>query len=232
MEVGPTAHYMMGGVRVDADTAASTAPGLYAAGECAGGMHGANRLGGNSLSDLVVFGRRAGLAAAEYAKTLSATPAVNPSEVDEYAADMLGHFERSGAENPYQVQQELQDTMQSLVGIIRTQSELEEALRKVQTYKERAERTGVEGNRQYNPGWHLAMDLRSLLTVSEAITLAALERKESRGAHTRDDYPATSADFGGVNVVVRQGADGEPSVSQEPLPQMPAELQALMEEGK
>jgi len=232
MEVGPTMHYMMGGVRVDPDTAAATVPGLFAAGECAGGMHGANRLGGNSLSDLVVFGRRAGLAAAEYAKTLSATPAVNPSEVDECATDMLGHFERSGEENPYQVQLELQDTMQDLVGIIRTASELEQALEKVQTYKERAERTGVEGNRQYNPGWHLAMDLRSLLTVSEAIALAALERKESRGAHTRDDYPNTSGDFGGVNVVIRQGPDGAPQVSQEPLPQMPAELKALFEEGK
>ncbi len=230
MEVGPTAHYMMGGVRVDADTAASTVPGLFAAGECAGGMHGANRLGGNSLSDLLVFGRRAGEAAAAYAKSLPATPATNRSEVDECAADMLGHFERSGEENPYQVQLELQETMQDLVGIIRTASELEQALEKIQTYKERAKRTGVEGNRQYNPGWHLAMDLRSLLTVSEAIARAALERKESRGAHTRDDYPGTSADFGGVNVVIRQGPDGEPQVSQEPLPQMPAELQALLEE--
>jgi len=232
MEVGPTAHYMMGGVRVDADTAASTVPGLFAAGECAGGMHGANRLGGNSLSDLVVFGRRAGLGAAEYAKGLAAAPAVDQSEADAQAAEMLAHFERSGAENPYQVQQDLQDAMQSLVGIIRTQPELEEALEKIQAFKQRAGQTGVEGNRQYNPGWHLAMDLRSLLTVSEAIALAALERKESRGAHTRDDYPTTSAEFGGVNVVVRQGPDGEPQVSQEPLPQMPAELKALFEEGK
>ncbi|MDP2674013.1 MAG: fumarate reductase/succinate dehydrogenase flavoprotein subunit [Dehalococcoidia bacterium] len=230
MEVGPTAHYMMGGVRVDADTAASTVRGLFAAGECAGGMHGANRLGGNSLSDLVVFGRRAGLGAAEYVKGLSAAPAVNPAEADGYAAEMMAHFERSGGENPYQVQQELQDTMQSLVGIIRTQSELEEAVEKVQAYKERAKRTGVEGNRQYNPGWHLAMDLRSLLTVSEAMARAALERKESRGAHTRDDYPTTSADFGGVNVVIRRGPDGAPQVSQEPLPQMPAELKSLFEE--
>jgi len=232
MEVGPTAHYMMGGVRVDADTAASTVPGLFAAGECAGGMHGANRLGGNSLSDLVVFGRRAGLGAAAYVKGLAATPAVNPAEADGYAAEMMAHFERSGGENPYQVQQELQETMQNLVGIIRTQSELEEAVEKVQTYKERAKHTGVEGNRQYNPGWHLAIDLRSLLTVSEAMARAALERKESRGAHTRDDYPTTSAGFAGVNVVVRQGPDGEPQISQEPLPQMPAELKALFEEGK
>jgi succinate dehydrogenase / fumarate reductase flavoprotein subunit len=157
---------------------------------------------------------------------------VDAAEVDGYTAEMMAHFERSGGENPYQVQQELQETMQSLVGIIRTQSELEEALEKVQAYKERAKRTGVEGNRQYNPGWHLAMDLRSLLTVSEAMARAALERKESRGAHTRDDYPTTSADFAGVNVVIRQGPDGEPQVSQEPLPQMPAELKALFEEGK
>jgi len=231
MEVGPTAHYMMGGVRVDADTAASTVPGLFAAGECAGGMHGANRLGGNSLSDLVVFGRRAGEGAAAYAKGLTPTPAVNPSEADEVAADMLAHFERSGEENPYQVQQELQDTMQGLVGIIRTQSELEQALEAIRAYKRRAQRTGVEGNRQYNPGWHLAMDLRSLLTVSEAIGLAALERKESRGAHTRDDHPTTSGELAGVNVVIRRGPDGEPQVSQEPLPQMPAELQSLFEEA-
>ena len=145
---------------------------------------------------------------------------------------MMAHFERSGEENPYQLQMELQDSMHGLVGIIRTESELEQALEKVRAYKQRAKRTGVEGNRQYNPGWHLAIDLRSLLTVSEAIALGALERKESRGAHTRDDYPATNAEFGGVNVVIRQGPDGEPQVSQEPLPPMPAELQALFEEGK
>jgi succinate dehydrogenase / fumarate reductase flavoprotein subunit len=143
---------------------------------------------------------------------------------------MMAHFERSGEENPYQLQMELQDSMQGLVGIIRTESELEQALEKVRGYKQRAKRTGVEGNRQYNPGWHLAIDLRSLLTVSEAIALAALERKESRGAHTRDDYPTTSAEFGGVNVVIRQGPDGEPQVSQEALPQMPAELKSLFEE--
>jgi len=230
MEVGPTMHYMMGGVRVDPDTAAATVPGLFAAGECAGGMHGANRLGGNSLSDLLVFGRRAGMAAAEYAKSLTSTPSVNTEEVEEYAADMLGHFERSGRENPYTIQQELQETMHNLVGIIRTGSELEEAIGKLQSYKERAKNTGVEGNRQYNPGWHLAMDLRSLLTVSEEITMAALERKESRGAQTRDDYANSSPELGKVNVVVRMGPDGEPKISQEPLPQMPEELQALFED--
>ncbi len=231
MEVGPTAHYVMGGVRVDPDTAAATVPGLFAAGECAGGMHGANRLGGNSLSDLLVFGRRAGMAAAEYAKSLTSAPSVNTDELEECAADMLGHFERSGRENPYTIQQELQETMHNLVGIIRTGSELEEAIEKLQSYKKRAKQTGVEGNRQYNPGWHLAMDLRSLLTVSEGIAMAALERKESRGAQTRDDYPSTSPEFGKANTIVRMGPDGEPKISQKPLSQMPAELQALLEES-
>jgi succinate dehydrogenase / fumarate reductase flavoprotein subunit len=232
MEVGPTAHYMMGGVRVDADTAASTVPGLYAAGECAGGMHGANRLGGNSLSDLVVFGRRAGEAAAEYAKALTTAPAVNTAEADAIAAEMLGHFERDGKENPYSLQHELQETMHSLVGIIRTESELQQALIKIRELKGRAKHTAVEGNRQYNPGWHLAMDLRSLLAVSEAITLAAIERKESRGAHTRDDYPATNAEWGISNIAVRMGAGEEPSIAREPLPEMPSELRALLEEAK
>ncbi len=231
MEVGPTAHYMMGGVRVDPDSAAATVPGLFAAGECAGGMHGANRLGGNSLSDLVVFGRRAGLGAAEYAKGLTAQPSVNPDEVEECAADMFGHFERAGRENPYTLQQELQETTHTLVGIIRTGAELEQAVEKIRSFKERAKHTAVEGNRQYNPGWHLAMDMRSMLTVSEAIAMAALERRESRGAQTRDDYPTTSPEFGKVNVVVRMGPDGEPAVSQEPLLQMPAELQSLFEEA-
>ncbi len=232
MEIGPTAHYAMGGVRVDADTAASTVPGLYAAGECAGGMHGANRLGGNSLSDLVVFGRRAGASAAEYAKGLSNAPSVNTAEIEAAAADMMAHFERSGSENPYSVQRDLQDTMQSLVGIIRTQSELEQALEKLQELKRRAKQTGVEGNQQYNPGWHLAMDLRSLLLVSEAMTKAAIERKESRGAHTRDDFPGTSPEYSKVNVVIRAGPDGEPQISKEPLPQMPADLATLFEETK
>lgn len=231
MEVGPTMHYIMGGVRVDPETAAATVSGLFAAGECAGGMHGANRLGGNSLSDLLVFGLRAGKAAAEYAKRLTATCSVNPDEVDASAAEMVAPFERGGKENPYAIQQELQETMDKLVGIIRTGSELEEALEKIQSYKERAKQVSVEGNRQYNPGWHLAMDLRSLLTVSEAIALAALERRESRGAQTRDDYPDSSPDLGKVNAVVRQGPDGGPRVSHEPLPEMPQDLQRLLEES-
>ncbi len=230
MEVGPTAHYMMGGVRVDADTAASTVPGLFAAGEVAGGMHGANRLGGNSLSDLLVFGRRAGEGAAQYSKSLSSPPAVDTAEADAIAPDLLAHFERDGKENPYALQRELQETMHNLVGIVRTESELKQALVRIRDLKERARHMGVEGNRQYNPGWHLAMDLRSLLAVSEAITLAAIERKESRGAHTRDDYPQTSSDWGKSNIAVRIGPDGEPQISREPLPEMPAELRALVEQ--
>ncbi|MDO8615987.1 MAG: fumarate reductase/succinate dehydrogenase flavoprotein subunit [Dehalococcoidia bacterium] len=231
MEIGPTCHYMMGGVRVDADTAASTVPGLFAAGEVAGGMHGANRLGGNSLSDLLVFGRRAGLSAAEYAKSLASAPRVNPQEADAVARELAAPFERDG-ESPYAVQRDLQSAMQELVGIIRTQPELEEALQKIQELKERAQHAGVEGNRQYNPGWHLALDLQSLLTVSEAVTRAALERKESRGAHTRDDFPKTEPEWGKVNIAVRQGPSGTMTIQKEPLPQMPGELAALLEEKK
>jgi succinate dehydrogenase / fumarate reductase flavoprotein subunit len=231
MEIGPTAHYIMGGIRVDADTAASTVPGLFAAGECAGGMHGANRLGGNSLSDLVVFGRRAGAGAAEYVQKLSATPQLDGESIDRVAADMLAHFERDGGENPYTVQRDLQETMHTLVGIIRNQAELDQALAKIGEYRERSLKTGVEGHRQYNPGWHLAMDLRSLLTVSEAITKAASTRKESRGGHTRDDFPNTDPEWGKVNVVVRQGKDGQMEVTTEPLLQVPPELQQLFQEA-
>ena len=232
MEIGPTCHYAMGGVRVDADTAASTVPGLFAAGEVAGGMHGANRLGGNSLSDLVVFGRRAGMGAAEYAKGLGQLPKVDNADVDAVVADMLAHFERDGSENPYALQRELQESMQDLVGIIRTQSELEQALAKIQELKERSKHTTVEGNRQYNPGWHLAMDLRSLLTVAEAACRAATQRQESRGAHTRDDFPGPDPEWGKVNLAIRQAGDGSMQVQKEPLPQMPDDLRKLFEETK
>jgi succinate dehydrogenase / fumarate reductase flavoprotein subunit len=231
MEVGPTMHYIMGGVRVDPDTAASTVPGLYAAGEVAGGMHGANRLGGNSLSDLLVFGRRAGEAAAKYAESRSSL-SVDIAEVEDIAAETLSPFGRDSDENPYVIQHDLQETMHNLVGIIRTESELEEALAKIAELKVRAKRASVEGNRHYNPGWHLALDLHSLLTVSEAITLAAIERKESRGAHTRDDYPQTNPEWGKSNIVVRMGLDGEPKIGREPLPEMPEDLRALAEEAK
>ncbi|MEX1102777.1 MAG: FAD-binding protein, partial [Dehalococcoidia bacterium] len=232
MEVGPTMHYMMGGVRVDPDTAASTVPGLFAAGEVAGGMHGANRLGGNSLSDLLVFGRRAGVGAAEYAKTLATPPRVDEGSVDEAARRMLVPFDHgTEGENPYTIQHELQDTMHNLVGIIRNEDELSQALAEVVGYQQRAERAGVEGHRQYNPGWHLALDLNSMLTVSEAIARAAAMRRESRGGHTRDDYPATDAEWGKSMLVVRQGGDGQMEVAKEPLPQMPAELQSLLAEA-
>jgi succinate dehydrogenase / fumarate reductase flavoprotein subunit len=230
MEVGPTCHYVMGGVRVDADTAASTISGLYAAGEVAGGMHGANRLGGNSLSDLLVFGRRAGLGAAEYALGLAAAPSPDYSDVEMLVGEMLGYFERDGQENPYSVQKELQETMQDLAGIIRTEAELQQALARLDVLKERAERVSVEGNRQYNPGWHLAMDLRSLLTVAEATVRAALLRQESRGGHTREDYPKTDPDWGRVNVVVRSKDGDGMSVTREPLPEMPDDLRKLFEE--
>jgi succinate dehydrogenase / fumarate reductase flavoprotein subunit len=228
MEVGPTCHYIMGGVRVDADTTAATVPGLFAAGEVAGGMHGSNRLGGNSLSDLLVFGRRAGLYAAEHAKGFSGTLTIDEGQVDAIARYVLAPFERSGGENPYAIQQDLQQMMQSLVGIIRTETELKEALQRIEGLKERARQVRVEGARQYNPGWHLALDLDSLLTVSEAIALAAIERKESRGGHTRDDYPRPDPHFATVNIIVRQ-RNGKVAVAQEPLPQMPAELKQLLE---
>ncbi len=232
MEVGPTMHYMMGGVRVDADTAASTVPGLFAAGECAGGMHGANRLGGNSLSDLVVFGRRAGLGAADYAGRFTAMPALDDAAIDDAATAMLAPFNHgSEGENPYTIQHELQDTMHNLVGIIRTEEELREAHAKLAEYQARAERAGVEGHRQYNPGWHLSMDLQNMLVVSEAIARAAKMRKESRGGHTRDDYPGPDPEWGKMNVVVRRGEDGQMQLAPEPLPVMPPELQALFEEA-
>jgi succinate dehydrogenase / fumarate reductase, flavoprotein subunit len=231
MEIGPTCHYMMGGVRVDADTAAATIPGLYAAGEVAGGMHGSNRLGGNSLSDLVVFGRRAGLAAAEHALGLSAQPSVDDGEISRAADEALEPFGRDHGENPYTVWHALQECMQELVGIIRTEAELEQALARIADLQERAGRVAVEGHRQFNPGWHLALDLQAMLAVSECITRAALERQESRGGHTRDDHPKPNPEFGRVNVRVRRAASGEGvEVDRIPLPEMPAELRALFED--
>ncbi len=231
MEVGPTCHYVMGGVRVDPDTQEGTVPGLFAAGEAAGGMHGANRLGGNSLSDLLVFGLRAGRYAAEHAKGLRDLPAVDERQVDAAASEALLPFERGEGENPYAVQQDLQDCMQDLVGIIRTEEELKAALERIAGLKERAGRVRVEGNRQYNPGWHLALDLPSLLTVAECVTLAALERRESRGAHTRDDYPKPDPELGKLKVVLRR-RDGELEVAREPLAEMPDDLKQLFEERR
>jgi succinate dehydrogenase / fumarate reductase, flavoprotein subunit len=231
MEVGPTTHYMMGGVRVDPDSQMSDVPGLFAAGECGAGLHGANRLGGNSLSDLLVFGKRAGEYAARYAKENS-LGAINPDEVALAEKQALAAFARDGAEGPYTVQYGLQDMMQDLVGIVRQEKEMLQALERIEQLKARAQRVGVSGNREYNPGWHTAIDLNNLLTVSEMVTRAALERKESRGAHFRDDYPAKDDKFGSFNIVIRKGAGGEPQIMREPIPEMPAELKQIIEEMK
>jgi succinate dehydrogenase / fumarate reductase flavoprotein subunit len=231
MEVGPTCHYVMGGVRVDADSTAATVSGLFAAGEVAGGLHGSNRLGGNSLSDLLVFGRRAGLYAALYAKDLGGQLTVDVGQLEGLGREMLEPLARSTGENPYAIQAELQDVMQALVGIIRTESELREALQKLEGLKARAAKARAEGGRTYNPGWHTALDLRSLLTVAECSALAALERKESRGGHTRDDHPYTDDAWGKINCVLRL-RNGTLQLTREPLPEMPPELRALLQERK
>ena len=233
MEVGPTCHYVMGGVRVVADTAESVSlKGLYAAGECAAGLHGANRLGGNSLGDLLVFGRRAGLAAAQYALGLGSAPAVDDGEVDAVRREALAPFNRDGGENPYTVHRDLQDTMQDNVGIIRTESEMKVALEKIGELKERATKVSVEGHVQYNPGWNVATDLPSMLDIAECATRAALERKESRGGHTRDDYPGSDPEWQKVNNRVWLTRSGEVGIEQVVRPEMPAELAALFEESK
>jgi len=231
MEVGPTVHYVMGGVRVDADTQMSDVPGLFAAGECGAGLHGANRLGGNSLSDLLVFGKRAGEYAACFAKEHPAV-SVNPDEVEAAARQALAPFERESGEGPFQVQHDLQDMMQNWVGIVRREEELAKALTQIPVLWERWRKVSVGGNREYNPGWHTALDLRNLLTVSEAITRAAIERKESRGAHFRDDYPAKDESFAKVHMTIRKGPDGEMRVGREAAPEIPAELQQIIEEMK
>jgi succinate dehydrogenase / fumarate reductase, flavoprotein subunit len=231
MEIGPTCHYVMGGVEVDPDTGESQVVGLYAAGEVSGGMHGANRLGGNSLSDLIVFGRRAGLNAAYYAARVKqiGTAELDEDQINAAAEVALGPFSEEGGENPYDVQRDLQEIMHNLVGIIRKSEELENALAEIEKLKERAAKLTVEGNRQYNPGWHLALDLQNMLLVSECIAKAALERKESRGGHTRDDYPMTDPEWGAKNIVLRL-QDGEVDLSTQPLPDMPDELKVLFEE--
>ena len=230
MEVGPTTHYVMGGVRVDGDTQMSSVPGLFAAGEVAAGLHGANRLGGNSLSDLLVFGQRAGQHAAEFAKREQAA-AVNSAEADHWARRAVEPFERDGGESPYQVQHELQDRMQDLVGIVRNAPELEQALEVIAGLRQRASRVGVGGNREYNPGWHTALDLPNLLTVSEAVARSALERRESRGGHFRDDHPEKDAAFSGFNIVLRKGPDGTMQLRREPIPEIPEELRRIIEEN-
>ena len=236
MEVGPTTHYIMGGIKVDSDTQASTVPGLFACGECAAGINGANRLGGNSLSDLIVFGKRAGEFAAKFAKD-NHGGAINLAQLEEARRRALEPFERNGSssgsfENPYQVQFDLQDLMQSLVGIVRRKEEMTRALEGLEKLWERARRVGVTGHREFNPGWHTALNLTSLLTVSECIARSALERNESRGAHYREDSPEKDAALGKVNIIARQGKDGSIEVRHEPIPAMPAELKQIIEEMK
>ncbi|MEJ7700009.1 MAG: fumarate reductase/succinate dehydrogenase flavoprotein subunit [Pyrinomonadaceae bacterium] len=229
MEVGPTTHYIMGGIRVDADTQASTVPGLFAAGECAAGINGANRLGGNSLSDLLVFGKRAGEYAAEYAKE-QMQGEINQSQIERMGRQTLEAFERTGGENPFQIQHDLQDMMQDLVGIVRTEDEMQQALIGIKELKERREKISLTGNIDFNPSWHTALDLHNLLTVSEAITRAAIERKESRGGQYREDYPAKDAEFGKVNFTIKKDTDGEMKIERVPILEMPAELKQIIEE--
>jgi len=232
MEIGPTCHYVMGGVEVEPDTGASSVPGLFAAGEVSGGMHGSNRLGGNSLSDLLVFGKRAGDGAAAYVDSLSgARPAVAEASLDEATAEALAPFNRAEGENPYTVHSELQQTMNDLVGLIRREPEVKQALTELEKFKERAGRVTVEGGRAYNPGWHYAQDLRNMLLVAECVALAALERQESRGGHTRDDYPAMSPEWRKINLIL--SLEGEKiELRRQPIPEIPVELLALFERSE
>ncbi len=232
MEVGPTTHYVMGGVRVDPESQMSCVPGLFAAGECGGGLHGSNRLGGNSLSDLLVFGKRAGRFAADFAKS-NGGARIHEDQVEEIARRALEPFERaadSNGESPYQVQYQLQESMQDLVGIVRNEQDMLRGLEEIEKLWERARRVSVQGNREYNPGWHTAIELSNLLTVSEAITRAALRRKESRGAQFREDYPEKDESFSKHNIVVQKGPEGEMQVRDLPILEMPAELQQIIEE--
>ncbi len=230
MEVGPTTHYIMGGIRVDGDSQMSTVPGLFATGECAAGLHGANRLGGNSLSDLLVFGKRAGEYAARYARSEPA-PQVSERDAELALGEALAPFERTESpEAPYKIQHELQEMMQELVGIVRVEDEMKRALDGVAALRERARRVGVGGNREYNPGWHTALDLDNLLTISQAIAMAAIERKESRGGHFRDDYPDKDTAYGAFNIVLKRGSDGEMQLERRPIPPMPDELKKVIEE--
>jgi succinate dehydrogenase / fumarate reductase, flavoprotein subunit len=232
MEVGPTCHYVMGGVEVDADTAATSVPGLFAAGEVAGGMHGSNRLGGNSLSDLLVFGRRAGLGAAEYVEGLGGSrPTVDQAQVEAAQAVALAPF-REAAENPYSLHQELQQKMNDLVGIIRREEEVREALHVLDNLDERAKSVGVQGDRRFNPGWHLALDLRNMLAVCRCIALSALERTESRGGHTREDFPQMDPQWRGVNLICTEDESGRISLRHQPVPEIRQDLLELFERSE
>jgi len=232
MEIGPTCHYIMGGVQVDAETAHTAVQGLFAAGEAAGGMHGANRLGGNSLSDLIVFGKRAGAGAADYIEAGNAAGELDMGEVEAAIKEALEPFERESGENPYDIQRDLQEMMQANVGIIRTQSELDEAIKKLDEFTERVQNIKVKGGRAYNPGWNLATDLPAMITVSKCVAIGASLRKESRGGHTREDFPSADDNFGSFNLA--HSSDGgnwdSPITTQEsPLLPLPAELKALLE---
>ena len=229
MEIGPTTHYIMGGIRVDGDTQASTIPGLFAAGECAAGINGANRLGGNSLSDLIVFGKRAGEYAAQFAKE-NGHGSTDPDQIESEAARALAPFEKTRGENPFEIQNDLQEMMQDLVGIVRTGDEMERALDGLKALSSRSNEVGVSGNIDFNPGWHTSLDLRNLLTVSEAITRAAIERKESRGGQYRDDFPAKDPEFAKFNFSLKKETDGSMSITRIPIPEMPAELKQIIEE--
>jgi succinate dehydrogenase / fumarate reductase flavoprotein subunit len=232
MEIGPTTHYVMGGIRVDSDTQMSSVPGLFAAGECAAGINGANRLGGNSLTDLLVFGKRAGEYAAKYAKE-NAAGQINKDQIDQIARETLSPFDRGGSgQGPFQIQYDLQEMMQDLAGIVRREDEMQKAVEGIAKLWERTKAVGVSGNRDYNPGWHTALDLHNLLTVSEAVALSALERKESRGGHFRDDYPEKDPACAKFNVVSYRGEDGKMHIRREPVKSMPAELTAIIEENK
>jgi succinate dehydrogenase / fumarate reductase, flavoprotein subunit len=233
MEIGPTCHYVMGGVEVEPDTGATSVPGLFAAGEVSGGMHGSNRLGGNSLSDLLVFGKRAGDGAVDYLDSLGASrPAVPSSAVSEAEEEALAPLGRAGGENPYTVHAELQQTMNDLVGLIRRESEVKEALAALEKFRARAAQVSVEGGRAYNPGWHIALDLRNMLIVADAVAKAALERQESRGGHTRDDYPGMSPEWRKINLICSLGPDGTVSLARKPVPAIRTDLLALFDRAE
>jgi succinate dehydrogenase / fumarate reductase, flavoprotein subunit len=231
MEIGPTCHYIMGGIEVDPDTAASSVPGLFAVGEVSGGMHGSNRLGGNSLSDLLVFGKRAGDGAADYLESLDARPAVPAQALSAAVEEALAPLSRSSGENPYTVHAELQQTMNDLVGLIRREHEVKQALQELEKFKERAAAVSAPGGRAYNPGWHYALDLRNMLLVAECVAMAALERQESRGGHTREDYPNASPEWRKINLILTLPGDQVTMVRQ-PLPTMRPDLLALFEKSE